>query len=181
MINLIPPAAKKSISIEYWIRVVSVWFIIWSVTLLMSASIFLPTYVLINAQVKVHAESATEASQKVADYENVSTALINANREAKLIVDEAAAVYFSNYIELFESLEGKSVQITEINMSRDDELLKQATVGGIASDRHSLASFRDQLLSNERVAEVEFPISNLAQDKDIPFKMQVVFDNQSGV
>ena len=42
MINLIPPSAKKSIKIEYWVRVLSVWLLIWSLVLVASVGILWP-------------------------------------------------------------------------------------------------------------------------------------------
>lgn len=173
MINLIPPKAKKSLAIEYWMRVVSVWMILWAITLVAAICILLPAYVLISSQVEVYATSAAEASQKVASYENVSVALVRASQEARAVMDESEVVRFSEYVSLFRSLEGDTVQISEIDLERAVNGFAPARLSGVAVDRQALASFRDRLQAQDVVESVELPISNLAQDKDIPFSLLV--------
>ena len=181
MINLIPPAAKKKVLVEYWVRVISVWLILWAVTLFVSASILLPTYVLISTQVAVHEESAEIASQKVASYENVSVALIGASQQAKMVADEEALPRFSEYLDLVESLQGSDIQITEVSMSRDEQGFTPIMVSGVATDRLALASFKDRLLANAQIAVVDLPISNLARDKNIAFTITITLAKQEQV
>jgi hypothetical protein len=178
MINLLPVPAKKSILLEYWIRVVSVWMIVWAVALFAATSIFLPVYVLIGSQVKSYADSAAVASQKVASYESVSVALVQASQQAKLIIDEMNRPQFSSYIHKFEQLQGEGIQFSNIKLGRDDAGITPVTIGGVASDRQALASFRDRLLADEEVSAVNLPISNLARDKDIAFSISVTLHNK---
>lgn len=181
MINLIPPTAKKKILVEYWVRVISVWLILWALALFTAASILLPAYVLIGLQVKAQQESAELASQKVADYDTVSKVLVKASQQAKMIVDEARLPRFSAYALLFERLQGEEIEIMTVRIGRDDKGLTPAVVGGVASDRQALASFRDRLLAEESVTKVDLPISNLARDKDIPFTITVTLVNPDAV
>lgn len=181
MINLIPPGAKKGIIIEYWVRVVSVWMILWSLALFAGAATLLPPYVLINSQVKEHEASAEEASQKVAFYKNVSEDLVEASQQAKLIVDEENLPRFSAYLLLLDQLQGEGIQINTVKLARDKANISPIVVGGMAADRQALASFRDRLLANESIAEVELPISNLARDKDILFSVTIKLVNQESI
>ena len=177
MINLIPPQAKKKLKAEYWVRVFSVWLMLWSAALLVGAGILLPAYVLIDSQVTVYEASAAEASLKVASYENVSTSLVQASQQAKIINDAALLPVFSEYIDLFSSLENKDVQITDISFSNTEVGIAPMVMSGMASDRHSLALFRDRLLADDRIVSVDLPISNLASDKDIKFNITVNVNN----
>lgn len=180
MINLIPPYAKKRLLFEYWVRVTSVWLMVWSVALLVSACIVLPAYVLISSQVDVYAESAKIASEKVASYENVSDQLVQASVQAQQIVAVKESM-FSTYSALFKELQGAGVEITELNMNQVDGVMEPITINGIAADRQTLASFRDRILAEPIVEEVELPISNLARDSDIKFTIQVTLRNETDV
>lgn len=173
MINLIPNSAKRSIVKEYWMRVLSVWFLVWSIVLLMSAVAFLPAYVLISSQVKIYEQSALEASEKVATYENVSVALVQASQEAKVVIDEMAQHRLSSYLKRIEGLQGEGITVNDIRLSRLEQGVGPIIVQGLARDRQTLAAFRDRLQADPLVKEVELPISNLAQDRDIVFTLTV--------
>ncbi len=179
MVNLIPQKAKRRLLIEYWVRAVSVWFTTWAVVLLAGVGILLPAYVLIGLQVDTLQTSASVASEKVANYESVSAALAQATRQAKTIIDESSSPQFSEYITLFSSLQGSGVEVTKMGIYRGAEGVAPVVLNGKATDRQSLASFRDRLLAAEDIVSVDLPISNLAQDKDISFTITVTLHNKN--
>lgn len=181
MINLLPPAAKKGILIEYWVRAVSVWFILWSFALLAATSLLLPAYVFTTSQVELHQESADVAIKKVTDYEQASVSLVNASQQARTIVDGKEKERFSKYVLLLEQLQGEEVQVTTVTLGRDEKGITPIAVGGVARDRQALAAFRDRLLADDAVTSVDLPISNLARDKDIQFTISVTLHNQDNV
>lgn len=181
MINLIPPQEKKKIVIEYWIRVISLWFILISVVLLLGVLIMLPVYVLIGTQILVKEAAATEAFERVGSYENVSVDLNRASQQARYIIEESRNHLFSEYISLFEELQGSSIEIYEINIRRVEKSIGPITITGEATDRQTLASFRDRLLAEECIESVDLPISNLARDKNILFNITVVLNKETDV
>ncbi len=173
MINLIPAAAKKSLRLEYWVRVFSVWMIAWSIALVISACILFPAYVLIQSQVQVYRDSALAAKEKVVDYENVSVDLVGASQQAKFSLDEGRLFLFSEYVNLFENLQGEGVLLTDLSIDRSVSSEQFVSLQGVAVDRKSLAAFRDRLLEREEIGAVDLPISNLARDSDITFNITV--------
>lgn len=177
MINLIPSVAKRSLLIEYWVRVISAWLILWSISLFVSTLMLYPAYVLISSQVSVYEASAREASQKVASYENVSVSLVRSSQQARSIMDELSIPVFSENITLFEGLQGTGIQLSKLGLSRNDDGIAPVFLVGVADDRQSLASFRDRLLAEEQVTAVDLPIANLARDKDIQFTITVTLKN----
>ena len=48
------------------------------------------------------------------------------------------------------------------------------TVSGVASDRQALLAFQTQLNSAEEFSKITLPVSDLAKDKNIPFRMNLV-------
>ena len=183
MINLIPAKAKKALALEYWIRVLSVWLMVWSIALFIGTCVLLPSYVLIQSQVQVYEESFAAVQEKVADYESVSVELVRSSQQAKYIIDEDDLLPFSEYITLFESLQGVGVSLTNININRIGKETQVIALKGVAEDRYVLAEFRDRLLAESVVASVDLPISNLAADRDILFDISVTLteDKESNV
>jgi hypothetical protein len=179
MINLIPPGAKKKLLLEYWSRVISSWLILWSLILFLSSLLLLPVYVLLDAKVTVFTESAEQASSKVEQFRDTSDSLLRASQQARFIVDEDRRPKLSSYITLLQNLESNQIQISNISMSRGEVGLNPIRISGLASNRQSLANFRDELVAIEGVSEVELPISNLARDSDIPFNLSIIIDNQT--
>ncbi len=173
MINLIPESAKQRVKAEYWFRVGTVWLGVVSLVLLLGAGILLPVYVLVGEQVTAYESSAAEASEKVAGYENISTMLKQAEQQAFFMQREATLVRLSSYIELFDRLEGTDIELTTISVGRGGGQKVSISLAGTADDRQALASFRDRLLADPSIAQVNLPISNLAKDKDITFKVDV--------
>lgn len=178
MINLIPPSAKKSIVKEYWFRVCSTWMYLWAFALVCCTAIVFPAYVLIGSQVDVYEVSAAQASEKVADYQQATVALVRSSQQASSVVNESRVEKFSEYLLLFEGLQGGTIDISQIKISRGVEGIDPVQIIGTAADRQSLASFRDRLLSQQVVSEVDLPIANLARDKDIQFTLTVVLNKQ---
>lgn len=173
MINLIPPAAKKGIRLEYWLRVITVWFILLIGALIASIAVMAPAYVLIDLQIDASAESSAAASEKIAGYESVANELKRSNLEAKAVLDTTSYVPISEYVALVRELEGKNITVSEVAINRSKDGFSPIQVRGEAVDRQSLAQFRDDLLAQPSVSSVDLPISNLAKDRDIQFSLSV--------
>jgi hypothetical protein len=173
MINLIPQYAKKKITIEYWVRVVSIWCIIWSIALIISTSFLLPTYVLIKTQTGAYMTSSIEASEKVSDYQKVTSSLTQANERAQIILREIQQPHLSDYVNMIKNVETKDVSVTDISVKRVVEGVSPINVMGLADSRQALASFRERILQIPSVESVDLPISNLAKDKDIQYNITV--------
>lgn len=181
MINLIPKSAKKNIVTEYWVRVISTWLMLWAFAIACGTAILFPSYILVSSQVTAYEESASLASQKVADYESASVALVQASQQAREIVQQTEVASASSYIDLFMSMQGTNILITRLSLVQDDAKILPVRITGTATDRQTLASFRDRMLAHPLITEVDLPISNLANDKDILFSIVVTMANQKDI
>lgn len=181
MINLIPKAGKKKILLEYWARVVSVWFLVWSVTLLACASIVFPVYVLIGAQINAYEESTVAVTEKLENIENISPELKAATTQARRIVNEAGFIRLSDLVTLFNRLQGDGVKLTDIKLIRNDNDVILISLEGMSDNRQTLSSFRDRLLAEPEIKAVNLPISNLEQDRNIKFSLTVDLNNTSDI
>jgi hypothetical protein len=178
MINLIPPAAKKNIILEYWIRVVSVWLIVWGGTLVLSMLLFLPTYVLLDLKVAAYADSAAMASKKIANYQTIASELLVSSKEAQHVVSTLTIPQATTYITQLRTFETAEVSFNALRFSREKATSTQSlSVSGVATNRQELAGLRERLLADFRISGVELPLSSLAKDRDIQFSMTVSFHN----
>ncbi len=133
MINLIPPAAKKKIVMEYRLRVISVWFYLWSGALAVGIFIMIPTYTLITLQVSAYEASSEVASKKIADYESVSKELVYSSQQAKKLVEGFSITPMSRYIALFRRMENNDIALSQIVIQRSDEKTNTVQLVGEAN------------------------------------------------
>lgn len=176
MINLIPPIAKRRVLTEYWFRVVSVWLAVFSLACFLVALTLLPLYVLIKLQIDVYIDSAVEANSKITDFDNSVLALTTANIKAQKLFTLGQVEQFSGVLSLINEIRGENISISGFEFKRESTNLDNLLLNGLATDRKSLADFRDKLLTLPNVNEVNLPISNLAKDKNIQFSIMVTFD-----
>lgn len=179
MVNLIPAKAKRNVAIEYWLRVLTVWALIMSVVSILFALTMLPVYVSVDTKIDAYAESAAIASQKIASFDAVSTELTRATEQARLVISSTDELSLSKVIDLFDALETGGVEYTQVSISKaPGGGLEPVTLVGNAENRQALADFRDRLLAQEEIETVDFPIENLAKDRDITFAITVTMSNQ---
>lgn len=179
MSNLIPQIAKKKIATEYWLRVSTAWFLLWAAALIVAAVLLFPVYIFTATQVAVSADSARGAEALVADHEAIGKKIEAANDQARLVIENARLSQAHSIVGFFESMETSSVSFSKITFTKSGTTVQPIRLTGQASDRESLAAFRDALLAHEAVATVDLPISNLAKDKDILFDITVTMHKNS--
>ena len=179
MTNLLPPAAKKQIVFEYWIRVFSVWVILWSVCLLISAIVLWPTYVLIVGSSEAYADSVLDASERTAQYESISQTLSQATKQAQTIVIQDRQTKLSAIFSDVENAAGPEVDLSGVTVNRNKSDIDPVRVQGIASNRQSLAAFKNRLETIPYVVSVDLPIENLAENQDIVFTISVIINNDA--
>lgn len=173
MINLIPADAKKHLVREYWIRSVTVWFFLWTFVLVLGIALLVPSFVLLNLQVKAYSDSAETADEKNANFEAVAKELEQASKTAAALGEYFSYTPMTAYIELLRGFESSAVSITQVGLERTGTEIGLVTLTGIAEDRQALAAFRNRMLEHELIETVDLPISNLAKDRQIPFELTI--------
>jgi hypothetical protein len=182
MVNLIPPSAKKSVILEYWFRVLTVWSLLGTLVVILFAITITPIYVLVNAKIDAYQESATMATEKIAAFQSVSDDLMQSSRQAEQMISNFRTLSLYQVVSLFGALEGNGISLSSINVNRGlQNSLAPVNISGRATDRQALADFRDRLLAEDAIEVVDFPISNLAQDRDINFSMTVTMSNELNI
>ena len=173
MINLIPAEAKKHLVREYWVRSVTAWFFLWAFALALGVAVLVPSYVLINLQVKAYDSSAQSADEKNANFETVAKELERASNTAAALSDHFSHPSMTSFLSILKEFESNDINVTQIMLSRDGQAAGPVSMSGVADSRQALAAFRARMLESEHIESVDFPISNLAKDKEIPFEMTI--------
>lgn len=179
MSNLIPSFAKKKITTEYWIRVVTVWFYLWGTGLIVATVLLFPVYIFTSVQIDVNAASASAAEANVENYEDVAFDLKKATLQARYIIEDDRRNKAHQYVDLFTRNAGVGVAIERISFAKTQAGVQPITISGQAESRETLAAFRDRLLTEPAIEQANLPISNLAKDRDIDFTITVTMNNQT--
>lgn len=174
MINLIPPDARREISLEYWIRVVSVWMVLIGLALLMIALLKVPTLVLVRTQLNVFSSAYTEAKELNDSLQKAKAEIAYANDVAYLLSGESNTSVFVSIIEDLNSLSGSNVVISNFIIEQDETGISNIHIVGNAATRISLARFSDDVEAHPLFLKADVPLSNLAKDKDINFSITIV-------
>lgn len=174
MINLIPPVAKKRVVKEYWIRVITVWFFMASLALLLVLALQAPTYMLIKIYDKALITQFDNAEAMKEEFSNLEKEITEANE----LVDHLApktdpTPKFSELIYELDGLAAGTVELVQFSVVKEDGELNKMDVIGNANSRSALSKFRDAVEGHVLFESAQLPISNLAKDKDIVFSMKI--------
>jgi hypothetical protein len=178
MANLIPPAAKKDILVEYWVRVTSVWFVLLGMAALTLAVLNVPVYVLIQNQLQTYSALYSDASEQNTSFEKIENEIKVANNIAALLVKIREVNGLTPYVEQIQSFVNKEISITSFDMVRVEGVPAGVNISGVADNRQSLVAFSQAIEASEDFKSAEIPLSNLAKDSNIPFTVTAVLESK---
>lgn len=179
MTNLIPPESKKQLVRLYFVRLVSAWSLLWSVALLVGALLLYPTYLLITGTSDAYAQTAQSVNARTAEYDLMVGELNRSNEEAKSIIKATDAPQFSSLLADIWNANGQGVSINSVDLSAENRVVAPYVLQGVATDRQSLALFRNRLEALPYVTEINLPIENLAGNQDIDFVISVTVNTKA--
>ncbi|MDC1205361.1 hypothetical protein N8083_00745 [Candidatus Pacebacteria bacterium] len=174
MANLIPPDAKHAIIVEYWTRVVTVWFVLIGCALIVVAILKLPTFVLVNTQLNAFKGAYNDARVKEDTFLEVQKTLIEANELSNLLSGYEGAIELTNLLGVLDTIAGTEVSISDFKFEKTETALTKITIVGFANTRIALADFSKNIEAHVLFSEAALPISSLAKDKDISFSLEIV-------
>ncbi len=172
MINLLPPEGHRAVKQEYLLRMGASVLLLFSCVGIFLTVAFVPTYVLIGAQVKTfegvekNNSESTQTGTTTSDVRVIESLLkqigkTSESREAGSIIKEiegvaSPAISFKTF--RIESVKGTTT----------------IQVQGIAETRGSLADFKNALEASDSFTKADVPISDLAKETDLPFMITIV-------
>lgn len=175
MINLIPPAAKRGMKREYWMRVLVVWLFIGMVVLAVAAVLLVPSLVLVDSQLRAFATQLQTAAQAAEQQEALTDMVRDVNTQARAVAALGAVPSLNQYIDRVRAVQGPAITISNISIRREEDAsVAQLTLTGTAASRSSLTGFSNALVADPLFSKADVPLENLAANENITFSLTVV-------
>lgn len=178
MINLIPNEYKKQMSKDFYLRLITVFFVILGFFFLFSFIVILPAYFFSSIQEKIINVKLKAQEMESIPETDQDTLLIIKDLQSKLdLVESFQNNQFSFSQKIINEIIFKkipSIKITEISYQNDIKTGKKINISGIAPNREVLLSFRLALEDNPAFSKVDLPISNFVKGANIEFSLSLV-------
>jgi len=175
MYKLLPDEEKARVAKEYSQRrqiVMLVTFIFVAVVAMVG---LFPSYMLSNSRLKEVAERVRIMGEP--DLENdeseLRSWLSDLNQKIRTLSPKLDKDRPSDMIEEAINRKVNRIKITSFEWGKDADTTS-LSVSGTALDRQALIAFEDSLNASGRFATVSLPVSNLARDKDIGFRVKLI-------
>ena len=172
MINLLPPTAKKKLTRDNFLRLVSMIFIATGIAGIVFLSLSLPTLVMLKHQLG----SILDNKDFVSKIEDEQKLLESEALEIETIVthikEQKRPISHTEIIDLIDSLAGEGIVVDQFVFGEKEKL----TISGTALTRPELSSFRDRLAEEDIFSSVELPLASLVDEKDAMFNITMVVE-----
>jgi hypothetical protein len=171
MINLTPPAAKKVVIREYWLRVVTVWAILIGTAILVASSTLIPVWLYLNTQTTALADLVSGSAGKTQTYTTATAELTKANTQARLLLNQKPSYRLSTEAARLQAITSGDILLTEIKLQQSGTPVLLVT--GVAATRVALAQYQRKLETEPSYIVVDLPLSSLIKDVEVPFSLTI--------
>lgn len=178
MINLIPNEEKKQMIRDFYLRLVIVFFITLSASVIIATINMLPAYFLVSTKNNVINEKLVTQQNEplpLLSQETVSTSK-NINAKLDLISNANKNKFLVSKRVIDEILSKKlpDIRITQITYQNSLSTGALISINGIAPSRERLLNFRLALEADTNFKKVDLPISNFIKGSDIQFSLNLI-------
>ena len=174
MLNLLPREEKKHLEREFWGRLSIVILGGVMVTFIIGLTLLLPSLFLS----KIREQALIEQSSKLGDVSTKEkrSALIGLLQETRgkidILYEKEEKTSLRTIFDTILSHRNRGITITGIYSTKGNDAVS-LTLEGIALRRDSLITFSESLKDDSFFTDIQLPVSNLAEDRDIPFTIKV--------
>jgi len=177
MINLIPTEEKQKRTRSFYYRLVVVFFVVASFSVLVASIAILPSYFI--SSFKENFAQAKLEAQKLEPIPilDQQTSLIIKDLNNKLsLIEKAEQNQFLVSQKIINEITHKKmsdIKITQISYENDPVKGRKVSIRGSATNRERLLLFRQALEDDEAFSKVDLPISNFVKGSDIQFYLNL--------
>lgn len=170
MSNLLPRDAKRTLILEYRIRLVAMWCFVFSTVCLVIGLLFLPSFILISSQLK-YAENTFLATTGETSERYASTLLEikQANTLGRQLGAQQDEVSVTDVLREVEKELGSGIASNGLTFDKTGTGGLRIEMRGIASTRDELARFVERLKLNPYFTDASVPFAQLAQAANATF------------
>jgi len=179
MINLIPPEGHRTVKREYLLRVGAVFALLFASVFVLLAIALIPMYVLINAQISTLALEIGQGDTNGDVYKKADGDVQMTKSILKQLEESMPTVTASVAITEIQNLALKGISFKTFSVDESKGSDKQIQIQGIATTREVLAQFKQAIETSSMFAKAEVPISDLARENNLPFKISVTLTKEN--
>lgn len=172
MINLLPPEGHRAVKQEYFFRMGASVLLLFSCVGIFLTIAFVPTYVLVGAQIKTF-EGVERNNSKSAVSETTESEMNDTENLLRQLSKTSESRTAGSIIADIEKTAPPAISFKTFRI----ESVKGTTtiqVQGVAETRGSLAEFKKALEASDSFAKADVPISDLAKETDLPFMLTII-------
>lgn len=177
MINFLSPEAKSAVRREYLVRVASMWTLLVSAVAAVTVLLLLPTYALLARELDALAIEVvqTESDAGMQEYKTTRTAFEKAQTLAVQLALATSGPSASEILYEIQKAQTRSIALSGFSYTHTGTTTaKVVTVRGIAATRAALTEFSAALERSPLFVRAEVPVSNLAEEQNLPFTLTIV-------
>jgi len=170
MHNLLPHNERQVVKREAFLRKVAVCEGLAFFVFFIAIVFLLPAFFYSSIRDKFLATEQTEA-KKESELEggDIGTELARAEKQARLILAEKAAVSHTDLVNTISKLSPAGVRIVSFVFNKEDGGRVPTVISGIASTRDALVKFENNLKGSDQFESVLLPIGVFAEESDLSF------------
>lgn len=177
MANLITEKQKKSIKIDYLIRFITVFLFLISLLGAFLLAYTIPYYMSVRAKdfrVAEQFENFIISENKENVGENFLQIVGQINDKLKIMDFFYRPYSPSGYFTKILEKKNSSINITQLSFNESSEKELLLLIGGLSKSREALVSFIDELKTINDFSNINYPISDFAEDKNIHFTLNII-------
>ncbi len=173
MLHLLSPKEKKNILREYHLRLVVVTLLFVALLSVVTVALLLPSFFL--SDVKENASAGRVAALDI-PHATLDEASLKAFDTARRTLSKIQVIGKSlSPSEMFEKildLRPSGITVSSALYGSGEAGKVGVKIAGTALNRSTLVSYVDAVKATKIFSEVDFPVNNLAQEKDIQFTLE---------
>ena len=180
MVNLLPQKQKAQLRRAYYLRLVTTFTLLANVALVVGGVLLIPSYV-VSERAAESAErylAAIEETVAVRERAGVSKTVRALDERLRILDTLAEQPKAVAALDAVLTKRTSGVRITGVGFIKEDGGATQLSIEGVASSRTTLLAFVDALRAAGTFGGVEVPVSQLAQEADIPFSLTATYRSQ---
>ncbi|OGI68838.1 hypothetical protein A3A05_02445 [Candidatus Nomurabacteria bacterium RIFCSPLOWO2_01_FULL_41_12] len=178
MINLIPQEEKKEMITGFYYKLVVLFLMTASVSVLVFFVAILPSYFLSATKINIINEKLETQKQELVPLPDQETLLVTKDLDNKLNMIENAEndrfIVSQKVINAIISKKMQNIRITDISYGNDPLKGRTTSIEGEAPSREVLLSFRLALEESSLFKQVDLPISNFIKGSNIRFYLNLI-------
>lgn len=178
MINLIPNEEKKKMVRNFYLRLTTVFLMMFSFSFILLILLLFPSYFLLSLRENFVKDNLDTQKQQLA--KEIDQKSLNEFQEldAELIAIEKMEgknfVVSQKVINEITAEKMSDIKITQISYESDAKGTKKVSINGLAPSRERLLQFRLALEDNVAFQKVDLPISNFVKGSNIRFSLSLI-------